>query len=219
MLGLFNPWSHRRFRDLLSTYIDDRLDESQVATLEEHLATCGLCQEELQTLRSTVSLLQALPHASPRRSFALTEQPEVPRTAPAYLWGMRATTAAASVALMLLVAGDLLCIFSRDIAPTGEIGQGAVERSESETDVVSPGIEEETGEAPSSLASEAIDSQSDGTALPDALTIQAPAEIGIETEETVPVTALEVALGSLLAMLVIVTVLATWRSRSHRPLA
>ena len=27
MLGLFNRWSHRRFRDLLSLYIDRRLDE------------------------------------------------------------------------------------------------------------------------------------------------------------------------------------------------
>lgn len=212
-MGLFNRWSHRRFRNLLSPYIDRRLDEPQMATLEEHLATCGPCQEELQTLRATVSLLQALPHAIPRRSFALTERPEVSRAAPAYLWGMRAATAMASVALVLLLAGDLLGTFSRDIAPTGEVGQGAVERGGA--DVGTPVTEKEAEAAPQTLAAEAAAPQADSGALPDS----APHEAEAEREESLPVTALEVALGSLLALLAIATLFATLRFRRRRQMA
>jgi anti-sigma factor RsiW len=211
-LGLFNRWSHRRFRSLLSPYIDRRLEVPQMAILEEHLATCGLCREELQTLRATVSLLQALPHAAPRHSFALTERPEVSRAAPAYLLGMRAATATASVVLVLLLAGDLLGTFSRDIAPTGEVGQGAVERGG--TDAGTPVTEKEAEAATQALASEATAPQADSAALLDA----APLEAEAEREESVPVTALEVALGSLLALLAIATLFATWRFRRRRQL-
>jgi anti-sigma factor RsiW len=213
VLGPFNRWSHRRFRDLLSPYIDRRLDKPQMATLEEHLATCGPCQKELQTLTATVSLLQALPHATPRRSFTLMERPEVSRAAPAYLWGMRAATAMASVALVLLLAGDILGTFSRDVAPTGEVGQGAVERGG--TDAGTPVTEKDAEAAPQTLASEADAPQAESAALLDS----SPHEARAEREESVPVTALEVALGSLLALLAIVTLFATWRFRRSRQLA
>ena len=220
MLGLFNPWSHRRLRDLLSLYIDDRLDEAQVAKLEGHLATCVPCLEELQILRATVNLLQSLPQAVPARSFALTERLQLPRAAPAYLWSLRAATAFASVALVLLVAGDLLGTFSRDITSTGEAGQGAAERSD--VDGRPPVIEEKAEATPQTRASEAAVPQRDSLALPDAVLVdvqpEVVAEAVAETEETVPVTALEVGFGSLLALLAIVTVLATWQFRRRRPL-
>ena len=217
MLGLFNSWSHRRFRDLLSPYIDHRLDEAQAATLEGHLVTCGHCQEELQTLRATVSLLQALPHAMPTRSFALTERPEVARAAPAYLWGMRAATAVASLALMLVVAGDLLGTFSRDIALTSEaVPEASEERG---TDVEPSTMEAERDMALPSLVSEADALPADSAALPAPIPSQVQAEAGVETEETVPVTALEAALASLLVLLALVTLFATWRFRRHRSLA
>ena len=215
MLGLFNRWSHRRFKDLLSLYIDRRLDEPQTTALEEHLATCALCREELHTLRATVTLLHALPRAFPGRSFALTEQPRVSRAAPAYLWGMRAATAMASVALVLLVAGDLLGAFSRGIVPTGEVGQNAVEKGAS--DAVTPVTEEgaEAKSAPQSLASEAASPQTDFAAIPDASLPQ----IETETEETLPMAALEVAFGSVLALLALATLFATWQFKRRNHLA
>lgn len=212
MLGLLNRWGHGRFRDLLSLYIDSRLDDSQAATLEEHLAACAPCREELQTLRATVSLLQALPHATPRRSFSLTEQPQqVPRAAPAYLWGMRAATATASILLVLLVAGDLLGTFSRDIAPTSEIIQSTVEKDAFDAD--SPQFESATGSVPRTLESEAAAPEADFAPSLESPLLQTDAS----TEETLPVTALEIAFGSLLALLALVTLLATlrYRRRSH----
>ncbi|MFH1559990.1 MAG: zf-HC2 domain-containing protein [Chloroflexota bacterium] len=211
-MGLFNRWSHGRFRDLLSPYIDRRLDGPQVAALEEHLATCDPCQEELQTLRATVNLLQALPHATPRRSFAFTERPQVSRVAPAYLWGMRAATAMTSIAVVLLVAGDLLGTFSRDIAPADEADPKIAETGA--TDADTPLLEAATESAPRTLASEADGApETDYAASPDAHLLQTDSEV----EETLPVTALEVALGSLLALLALVTLLATlqYRRRSH----
>jgi len=208
VLGLSNSKSHGRFRDLLSMYVDQRLDGAQVATLEEHLVTCGRCHEELQTLRATINLLQALPHAIPGRSFALTERPQIVRsTAPAYLWGMRAATAVASIALVLLVTGDLSGIFSRDIAQTSEVNVGAVERSASEVDARSSEIEG---------AAESDAFQAEGEALSEPLSSQVQVEAVAGTEEMVPVTALEVALGSLLVLLALVTLLASWRIRRDR---
>lgn len=214
-MGLFSRWSHGRFRDLLSPYIDRRLDEHQEAALEEHLATCAPCREELNTLRATVNLLHALPHALPKRSFALTEQPQVSIAAPAYLWGMRAATAMASLALVLLVAGDLLGAFSRSIVPTGEVGQNAVEREAS--GIGTPVTEEgaKAGLAPQPLASETASPQTGFAASSDASLPQ----IEAETEETLPITAVEVALGSLLALLALATLFATRRFKRRNHLA
>ena len=212
-MGLFNRWGHRRFSDLLSLHIDHRLDESQAAILEGHLATCNRCQEELHTLRATVGLLQALPHAVPRRSFAITEQPQVSRAAPTYLWGMRAATATASVALVLVLAGDLLGTFSRDIVPVSEAIPESAERRSEDTEALV--AEEDAESAPPSLASEAATPQADPAALPDA----ALPNVGIETEETLPVTALEILLGSLLALLASLTIFTTWRYRRRNQTA
>ena len=212
-MGLFNRWGHGRFRDLLSLYIDHRLDESQAAILEDHLVTCSPCREELHTLRATVGLLQALPRAVPRHSFAITAQPQVSKSAPAYLWGMRAATAMASVALVLVVAGDLLGTFSRDIAPVSEAGPETAESrgTDAETPVTEAGAES----AAPSLALEAATPQADFEAIPDA---PLP-DMGTETEETLPVTALEISLGISLALLTFLTIFTTWRYRQRSPFA
>ena len=211
-MGLFNRWSHGRFRDLLSLHIDNRLDESQTAILEGHLVTCSRCREELHTLRATVGLLQALPRAVPRRSFAITAQPQVLRAAPAYLWGMRAATATASVALVLVLAGDLLGTFSRDIVPASEAVPESAESRDADTEAQV--TEEDAESAPSSLASDAADFQADPAALPEG----APAQAQANTEETLPVTALEILLGSLLALLAFITLFATLRYRRRKQL-
>lgn len=209
-MGLFNRWGHSRFRDLLSLHIDGRLNESQTAILEGHLATCDPCREELHTLRATVGLLHALPRTVPGHSFAATAQPRVEISTPAYLWGMRAATAMASVALVLVVAGDLLGTFSRDIAPVSEATTEMIESSDADTFVT-----EDAESAPPSLASKATD---DFAAVPDALLPQTDIE-NTKPEETLPTTALEILLGSLLASLALITLFATRRYRRRKEFA
>ena len=211
-MGLFNRWGHSRFRDLLSLHIDGRLDESQAAILEGHLAMCDPCREELHTLRATVGLLQALPHAVPRHSFAVTAQPRVSKSAPAYLWGMRAATAMASVALVLVVAGDLFGTFSRDVAPVSEANTEMIESSDTDTNTL---VTEDAESTPPSLESKAAAPQDGFAAIPDASIPQADIE-SIEPEETLPTTALEILLGSLLASLALITLFATRRYRRRR---
>ena len=210
---MFNRWGHGRFRDLFSLYIDQRLDESQAAILEDHMVRCSPCREDLHTLRATVGVLQALPSAVPRHSFAITAQPQVSKSAPAYLWGMRAATAMASVALVLVVAGDLLGTFSRDIVPVSEAGPETAEgrSTDAETPVTEAGAES----AAPSLALEAATPQADFEAIPDA---PLP-DVGTETEETLPVTALEISLGISLTLLTFLTIFTTWRYRQRSPFA
>ena len=213
MLELFNRWGHRRFRDLLSLHIDHRLDESQAAILEGHLATCSCCREELHTLRATVGLLQALPHAVPKRSFAITTQPQASKSVPVYLWGMRAATATASIALIIVLAGDLIGPFSRNIAPDSKAVSESAESRSADTEVL---VTEEDAEfTPPSLASEAATPQADFAAIPE---VPLPV-METETEETLPVKALEIFLGSLLTLLALITMFATWRYRRHSPFA
>jgi hypothetical protein len=47
-----------QYRELLSPYLDGVLPADQQRSLENHLQQCSSCQEELEALRRTVSLLQ-----------------------------------------------------------------------------------------------------------------------------------------------------------------
>ena len=46
--------------DLLVHYLEDRLPAGTRAELEQHLTTCSACVAQLNTYRSTVSLLRSL---------------------------------------------------------------------------------------------------------------------------------------------------------------
>lgn len=48
-----------QYRELLSPYLDGALGSTQRRNLENHLALCNSCREELEALRQTVKLLQA----------------------------------------------------------------------------------------------------------------------------------------------------------------
>lgn len=54
---------------LLSEYIDNRLPAQERHRLEAHLAACPQCQEELASLRATVTMLRALPPVPVPRGF------------------------------------------------------------------------------------------------------------------------------------------------------
>jgi Putative zinc-finger len=59
--------------DLLSGYLDNQVAPLQRAYVERHVRTCVSCQLELQSLRQTVVMLQALPRVPVPRAFTLSE--------------------------------------------------------------------------------------------------------------------------------------------------
>jgi hypothetical protein len=50
----------REIRELFSDYLDRRLGPAQVASLEEHLRGCRDCKQEMEALRTTISLISSL---------------------------------------------------------------------------------------------------------------------------------------------------------------
>ncbi|MPZ15858.1 MAG: hypothetical protein GEU73_15790 [Chloroflexi bacterium] len=59
--------------EALSALLDGHLSDRERETVEAHLAGCPACRIDLEQLRRTVSLLQAMPAAAPARSFAVRE--------------------------------------------------------------------------------------------------------------------------------------------------
>jgi anti-sigma factor RsiW len=61
--------------DTLSEYLDGRIHGPALARIDQQLATCNLCREEIESLRSTITMLRELPQEAPRRSFVMTAPP------------------------------------------------------------------------------------------------------------------------------------------------
>lgn len=117
---MFSRDPHREVNELLSDYVDNRLAAEQRARVEQHLAGCALCQEDLLTLRAVARALRALPAAAPPRSLRLTPamagltrparapEPARPRSRPwlqpLFAWG----GALAALAFLLVVGVDLI---------------------------------------------------------------------------------------------------------------
>ena len=116
-MWLFNINRHRRRQEKLSAYIDERLDPSERQELERHLEVCSLCQEDLESLRTTVALLRRMPQVPVPRSFRLTEA-SVIRVAPwtaRYRVRLRYATALAGLLFLGIALGDVL------LSPNGVI--------------------------------------------------------------------------------------------------
>ena len=104
------PWrraGHRRMWELLSPYLDGEVSPRGRERVEQHLATCEACRQELEELRATVNLVQALPQVAPPRAFTLAEAPSRGFRLPALPWGGPLATATAVMLFTLLVLGDL----------------------------------------------------------------------------------------------------------------
>ena len=108
MIGFWAIGRHGRLRGLLSSYVDGQVSPRQSLQVEEHLSGCDECRAELESLRATVALLQALPQLDLPRSFALASPPMPARARPTYFW---ATGLATSVAALLLVAVVVADVF------------------------------------------------------------------------------------------------------------
>src|SRR5436190_24130849 len=60
------------FNDL-SAYLDQELSVGDARRVEAHLRTCAQCRRELETLRYTMQMVQALPSVRAPRSFTLSD--------------------------------------------------------------------------------------------------------------------------------------------------
>ena len=98
--------------ELLSEYLDERLSGAQQARVAQQVESCTSCRDELENLRATVSLLQALPELPMRRTFTLAAPPPEPITlrqpvafrAPNWVYAGAASVA--GLALAVLISAD-----------------------------------------------------------------------------------------------------------------
>ena len=131
----------RRVKDLLSEYIDGRLDSRDTEFVDRHVEVCRGCSEELESLRSTVQLLHRVPSVAVPRSFAIRDAdvargpaPREPRglrpvlvpvavsadagrtsiLAPERLRWLRPATAVVAAALVLVLALDFLQVVPQE---------------------------------------------------------------------------------------------------------
>lgn len=176
---------HRHLKlELLSEYLDGRLDTAAQARVTRQLDSCDLCRNEVDSLQSTVSLLQALPELTATRSFTLAAAPisrpvivrqPLPLRAPS--WAYAGAASLAGLALAIMVSADTLGLLA-PIAQTGISNQTA-ERS---VQSLPPAAAPEAGlsaamptSEPLVTSSEALAAdQPEPTAVPAADSIQAP---------------------------------------------
>lgn len=92
--------------ELLSVYIDGALSESERNALEVRLADDAELRRELQRLRATVELVNALPTLAAPRDFTLT--PRMVRRSPTILTSAAFSALSAAAAVVLLIVGVAL---------------------------------------------------------------------------------------------------------------
>ena len=111
-----------KVQGLLSPYIDGQIGSSERDRVESHLEECQVCRRELESLRSTVNLLNRVVVVSPPRSFALAEieanrrPAALTREAPQWrrvpaLGALRVATAVTALLLVFVLAGDATHLF------------------------------------------------------------------------------------------------------------
>jgi hypothetical protein len=103
---------HRRFRGLLSAYIDEQLSRNDARAVEAHVEGCGACRRELDEVRAAVMAVRDLPQMDVPRSFILSpEQVAQPiasplPSTPPLAFGMRLAGAALAFALAVVLVAD-----------------------------------------------------------------------------------------------------------------
>ena len=121
---------HRHLKpETLSEYLDGRLGSPAASSVEEEIARCPECREELDSLRFTVGNLRSMAQAVPRRDFTLAGAPTahegshgtrsvMPLRMPG--WVYVGAAAAAVLAVALLLSGDLPGLVSPGSSPFEE---------------------------------------------------------------------------------------------------
>ena len=101
---------HNRVEELISAYLDKRVSAEEKDFFERHIASCADCRAQLETTRSMVAALKAMPAVKAPRSFVLPrEMAKVPKRSFLSLYpALRLATIVAAMAFVVLFAGDLL---------------------------------------------------------------------------------------------------------------
>ena len=128
--------------DTLAEYMDGRLGAAARARVDQELASCADCREELEELQDTVSLLRQLPVEPVPRSFTMPAppvQPDSPREfAPLRMprWVYAGAASAAAVVLAVLVSADATGLLepgtpqeAREIAVEAEMAPASLDQA------------------------------------------------------------------------------------------
>ena len=98
--------------ETLAEYLDGRLAGTAMARADRRLTSCATCRDELDSLRTTVSLLKGLPQVVPTRSFTMAAPPPQPALSlPSPLfrmpqWVYAGAASVAAVVLAVLISAD-----------------------------------------------------------------------------------------------------------------
>jgi Putative zinc-finger len=101
---------HNRVEELISAYLDKRVSAEEQDFFERHIASCADCRAQLETTRSMVAALKAMPAVKAPRSFVLPrEMAKEPKRSFFSLYpALRLATVVAAMAFAMVFAGDLL---------------------------------------------------------------------------------------------------------------
>ena len=153
--------SHQHIKpETISEYLDGRIQGPALVRVDQQLAACHLCREEMESLRSTITMLRELPQEVPRRSFVMAAPPPMPGRSPASALQLGnllrvpqwAYAAAASVAVIVLVA-----LISADV--TGLLSPGDVSQFQSQTTAITQEIQSQAAETGPPTSATGIENQ------------------------------------------------------------
>ena len=112
--------------ETLAEYLDGRLAGAAMARVDQRLTSCATCREELDSLRTTVSLLKQLPQVVPTRSFTMATpppQPALPQPSPLFRmpqWAYAGAASAAAVVLAVLISADATGVLATKRIPVAQ---------------------------------------------------------------------------------------------------
>ena len=101
-------------QEMVSAFLDGALSTKEMSRVDLHMASCEVCAQEANELRSVISVLRSMPTVPAPRSFAIpvparawVPEPSRPWSSPSPLIGLRAAAAGAAIALAVVLVGDL----------------------------------------------------------------------------------------------------------------
>lgn len=130
--------AHRHINpDTLSEYVDGRIQGTELARIDDQLAACELCREEVASLRSMVTMLRELPQEAPSRSFIMAAPPPMPGESPSSAfqlsnwlrvpqWAYAGAASVAVIVLVALVSADASGLLSPDNALPVQVESAAI---------------------------------------------------------------------------------------------
>ena len=183
--------SHQHIKtETLSEYLDDRLQGGALARVDQRLASCGVCREELESLRATVTILRDLPVEATRRSFTMAAPPPKPvpaRPSPllrAPQWAYAGAASVAAVVLIVLVSVDATGQLAAD-KPDNLVAVEAPKSDQVGTEAIEGGTEGRDSAEPAPVAAAPVTEEMAVEASPAPVAMAA--EPGPKEERAAPI--------------------------------